>query len=71
VEYSESPAYNSISPNESMYGNASAVRPSSTSHSVTITDLRPNTQYHYRVRIKDAYGNQNPGAARPPFSTSP
>jgi hypothetical protein len=70
VEYSESPAYDSTSPNKSMYGNASEVRPSSTSHSVTITDLRPNTQYHYRVRIKDAYGNQSPGVASPPFSTS-
>jgi hypothetical protein len=71
VEYSESPAYNSTSPNKSMYGNASAVQPSSTSQSVTLTELRPNTQYQYRVRIKDAYGNQNPGTASPPFTTSP
>jgi len=71
VEYSELPAYDPVNPNESMYGNASAVQPSASSHSVTLTDLRPDTQYHYRVRIKDAYGNQSSGTASPPFATVP
>jgi hypothetical protein len=71
VEYSEQPVYDPASPNRSMYGNASAVRPSSTAHSVTLKGLRPGTRYQYRVRIKDAFGNQNAGLASPAFTTAP
>jgi len=30
-----------------------------TSHSIELTGLTPNTKYHYRVKSKDAYGNES------------
>ncbi|MDE1975232.1 MAG: peptidoglycan-binding protein [Patescibacteria group bacterium] len=42
-----------------LYGSQSALNTTMvTSHSVTITNLQPNTVYHYALISKDAYGNQ-------------
>ncbi|MBI4492659.1 MAG: DUF4082 domain-containing protein [Chloroflexi bacterium] len=48
VEYGTSTAYGSSTPLDSTLA---------TSHSVPLTGLATNTQYHYRVRSKDAVGN--------------
>ena len=49
VEYGETDSYSLItSPNEELTEN----------HSITLTGLKPNTPYHFRVKSKDAGGNE-------------
>ncbi len=43
----------------------------STSHSVTLSGLKPNTTYHYTVISKDANGNEAPSTTNQTFETPP
>jgi peroxiredoxin len=49
VEYGESDTYSLLASSDNEMG---------TDHLVTLTDLKPNTTYHFRVKSKDAGGNE-------------
>ena len=58
VEYGTTSAYGSSSPATPANDPSSGTSIGVTSHSVQLTGLEPGTQYHYRVRSKDASGNE-------------
>lgn len=55
IEYGQTTSYGTTVPMQ--FGTAY-----SNSHSHTLSGLTANTTYHYRIRLKDAAGNQSPGA---------
>lgn len=62
VEYGETEAYDSTTPLDEEL---------TTSHSVTLTGLEPDTIYHFMVKSKDASGNETISETDQTFETPP
>ena len=59
---------------EALFANETGINGYYTSHSVTLTGLLPNTQYHFQIKSADAIGNlatDNNGGSGYSFSTLP
>lgn len=69
VEYGRSSNYGFLAPLEPKNDPTSGVSAGATEHSVLITDLTSGTTYRFRVRSKDADGNETTSTGNKTFKT--
>ena len=58
VEYGTTDAYGSLSPSTPQNDPSSGTSTGVVNHSITLSGLETNTTYYYRVKSKDAAGNE-------------